>query len=248
MNDGSCGYSHRNLEPRQVNGSHSMQAPATASSAAIHPLWQSDFRNMHPSRPTSFQEDIQRSSGVENGDSSFSHSQSTDNSRLRNSHSPSVQGSSQTSLTTVEGISEPLSVGNAANKPPKPFDTSVRTATRSAIPENSSVTLEDHMDGRFATSGPKSPSKFSIGGNDNSSMASTAYTDAASSSHSQYPSNVTSKPRVGAISGHKRTATGDIKAISEVVEPRNSDLNSAWRRRSKSIGTPSHGSRIAEVS
>ncbi|RJE22473.1 hypothetical protein PHISCL_05205 [Aspergillus sclerotialis] len=248
MNDGSRGCLHRNPETRQVNGSHSMQVPAIASSAAIQPLWQSDFRNMHPSQPTSFQEDIQPSSAVENGDSSFNHSQSTDNSRLRSSHSPSVLGSgSQTSLTTVEGISEPSAVGHAVNKPHKPFDVSVRTATGSSIPQNGSVTLEGDMEGRSATSGPQSASKFSVGDNGTSSMASTAHTDAASLSHLQYRSNMTPKPPQP-ISGHKRTATGDIKAISDAVEPRDSDLNTAWRRRSKSIGTASHGSRIAELS
>lgn len=48
--------------------------------------------------------------------------------------------------------------------------------------------------------------------------------------------------------GHKRTATGDIKpAPSSLVVPLISDTQTAARRRSKSIGSAAHGSRIAQV-
>ncbi|KAJ5460390.1 uncharacterized protein N7458_001942 [Penicillium daleae] len=50
-------------------------------------------------------------------------------------------------------------------------------------------------------------------------------------------------------SGHKRTATGDIKPISaHPITPRPYDANGASRRRSKSTGSPAHGSRIAQLS
>lgn len=49
-------------------------------------------------------------------------------------------------------------------------------------------------------------------------------------------------------SGHKRTATGDIKPLpSNQAVPQFSDANSAARRRSKSTGSPAHESRIAQV-
>lgn len=47
---------------------------------------------------------------------------------------------------------------------------------------------------------------------------------------------------------HKRTATGDIKPISaQLMTPHSHDVNGASRRRSKSTGSPAHGSRIAQV-
>ncbi|OKP13015.1 hypothetical protein PENSUB_1115 [Penicillium subrubescens] len=47
---------------------------------------------------------------------------------------------------------------------------------------------------------------------------------------------------------HKRTATGDIKPISaQLMTPHSHDANGASRRRSKSTGSPAHGSRIAQV-
>lgn len=47
---------------------------------------------------------------------------------------------------------------------------------------------------------------------------------------------------------HKRTATGDIKLLSaQLVTPHSDDVNGASRRRSKSTGSPTHGSRIAQV-
>lgn len=53
---------------------------------------------------------------------------------------------------------------------------------------------------------------------------------------------------VQSTSGHKRTATGDIKPLpSNLAVPYNSDVNGAARRRSKSTGSPAHGSRIAQV-
>ncbi|KAJ5905699.1 uncharacterized protein N7473_002615 [Penicillium subrubescens] len=48
---------------------------------------------------------------------------------------------------------------------------------------------------------------------------------------------------------HKRTATGDIKPISaQLMTPHSHDANGASRRRSKSTGSPAHGSRIAQLS
>ena len=46
--------------------------------------------------------------------------------------------------------------------------------------------------------------------------------------------------------GHKRTATGDIKSISSLAVP-DAQENGPQRRRSKTIGAPAHGSRIAQV-
>lgn len=46
--------------------------------------------------------------------------------------------------------------------------------------------------------------------------------------------------------GHKRTVTGDVKHIPTLAAPASSDVNGA-RRRSKSTGSPAHGSRIAQV-
>ncbi|KAJ5190615.1 uncharacterized protein N7498_009600 [Penicillium cinerascens] len=49
--------------------------------------------------------------------------------------------------------------------------------------------------------------------------------------------------------GHKRTATGDIKPISSNLGAlQTSDTNWTTRRRSKSTGSPAHGSRIAQLS
>lgn len=48
--------------------------------------------------------------------------------------------------------------------------------------------------------------------------------------------------------GHKRTATGDIKAVSSGIAALHSaDINGGARRRSKSTGASVHGSRIAQV-
>jgi hypothetical protein len=48
--------------------------------------------------------------------------------------------------------------------------------------------------------------------------------------------------------GHKRTASGDIKPISaQLITPQSYDVDGASRRRSKSTGSPAHGSRIAQV-
>lgn len=52
-----------------------------------------------------------------------------------------------------------------------------------------------------------------------------------------------SRPRVGSLSGQKRNAAGDIKASPEAE----SGLNTAWKRHSKGSGSPSRGSKIAEV-
>lgn len=50
------------------------------------------------------------------------------------------------------------------------------------------------------------------------------------------------------VLGHKRTATGDIKPISSnLAASQDSDANGATRRRSKSTGSPAHGTRIAQV-
>ncbi|KAJ5125616.1 hypothetical protein N7526_007793 [Penicillium atrosanguineum] len=61
-----------------------------------------------------------------------------------------------------------------------------------------------------------------------------------------------SSPRTGAgkfTPGHKRTATGDIKPISSnLAASQNSDASGATRRRSKSTGSPAHGTRIAQLS
>lgn len=47
---------------------------------------------------------------------------------------------------------------------------------------------------------------------------------------------------------HKRTATGDIKPFSaQLVTSHSDEVNGASRRRSKSTGSPAHGSRIAQV-
>lgn len=47
---------------------------------------------------------------------------------------------------------------------------------------------------------------------------------------------------------HKRTATGDIKPLSaQLVTAHSDDVNGSSRRRSKSTGSPAHGSRIAQV-
>ncbi|KAJ6126955.1 hypothetical protein N7523_002567 [Penicillium sp. IBT 18751x] len=49
--------------------------------------------------------------------------------------------------------------------------------------------------------------------------------------------------------GHKRTASGDIKPVSSNLEAyQDSDANGATRRRSKSTGSPAHGTRIAQLS
>lgn len=62
-------------------------------------------------------------------------------------------------------------------------------------------------------------------------------------------SQSSSRPGAGNFTlGHKRTATGDIKPISSNLgATQNSDTNGTTRRRSKSTGSPAHGSRIAQV-
>lgn len=48
--------------------------------------------------------------------------------------------------------------------------------------------------------------------------------------------------------GHKHTATGGVKSVPQsLAVSRISDVNGAARRRSKSTGSPAHGSRIAQV-
>lgn len=70
--------------------------------------------------------------------------------------------------------------------------------------------------------------------------------DAVSASHLQSPSKVGSRPRVDSLSGQKRTAAGHIKASPEAV-PQEAGMDAVRRNRSKTIGSPSRGSRIAEV-
>lgn len=48
--------------------------------------------------------------------------------------------------------------------------------------------------------------------------------------------------------GHKRTATGDVKSVSSGVAALHSSNTNGTRRRSKSTGAQTHGSRIAQVS
>ncbi|RMJ29129.1 hypothetical protein PHISP_00072, partial [Aspergillus sp. HF37] len=72
--------------------------------------------------------------------------------------------------------------------------------------------------------------------------------DAVSASHLQSPSKVGSRHRVDSLSGQKRTAAGDIKASPEAVHPHESGINAVRRNRSKTIGSPSRGNRIAELS
>lgn len=63
------------------------------------------------------------------------------------------------------------------------------------------------------------------------------------------PRQSSSRSGVGKFTlGHKRTATGDIKPVSSnLAASQNSDTNGTTRRRSKSTGSPAHGSRIAQV-
>ncbi|KAJ5168453.1 uncharacterized protein N7482_004047 [Penicillium canariense] len=65
------------------------------------------------------------------------------------------------------------------------------------------------------------------------------------------PKHHTSQSELGMqfAPGHKRTATGDIKDISShLLAPQLSEVNRLSRRRSKSTGSPTHGSRIAQLS
>ncbi|KAJ5089694.1 hypothetical protein N7532_008378 [Penicillium argentinense] len=66
------------------------------------------------------------------------------------------------------------------------------------------------------------------------------------------PKNSSARPQGAGtrfVPGHKRTATGDIKHISSTLaSSRSSDTIGAARRRSKSMGSSAHGSRIAQLS
>lgn len=69
-------------------------------------------------------------------------------------------------------------------------------------------------------------------------------------SPSRSPKRPTSRSGTGmqSTSGHKRTATGDIKPLPPgLAVPQVADTNGGTRRRSKSTGSPAHGSRIAQV-
>lgn len=69
-------------------------------------------------------------------------------------------------------------------------------------------------------------------------------------SASRSPLRSSSRPGTGmqSTSGHKRTATGDIKPLpSGLAVSQVADTNGATRCRSKSTGSPAHGSRIAQV-
>lgn len=255
MSGGSRGCLHRNSQHLQFGDSRSMHAPVVSSSATAAV----GFRDAHPSLPTSFQENGKQPVAAENRNGSLDHSQSSDNSRLRSSHSPSALGSgsqaSQASQTTVEGVSEPLS-GIAANAPHKPFDVSLRTSA--SIPQRGPTMLEDYAArGISALNEPRDSFNPALAGNGitadsppisyNLAGSNAQMDDASSTPRSQLQSKMGSRPRVESISGQKRTAAGEIKALSEEAEPHDSDLGAAWRHRSKSIGSASHGSRIAEV-
>lgn len=56
-----------------------------------------------------------------------------------------------------------------------------------------------------------------------------------------------SRPRVGSVSGQKRTAAGDIKTLPDGIHTHEPGLNTGRGHRSKSIGSPSRENKIAEV-
>lgn len=245
MTDGSRGYLLNNSHNHQFADSRSMHVPVSATAAA-------GSRNAHSSPSTPFQDGAKRPVGAGNGTGSLDNSQSSDYSRLRNSHSPSVLGSgSQTSLTTNEGVSESLAAENAASAPHKLFDISMRPST--SIAQKSPVEHEDDgATGDFTRNGPQSPYSSEVTGNGmvvdtppiSYSAASDAQIDGASSlSHFKMGSRL----RDGSVSGQKRTAAGDIKASSEEAEHHDPNLSATWRNRSRSIGSATHGNRIAEV-
>lgn len=245
MTDGSRGYLHSNSHNRQFADSHSMHVPASATAAV-------GFRDAHPSPSTSFQDDAKRPIGAGDGNGNLDHSQSSDHSKFRNSHSPSALGSgSQTSLTTVEGAPEPLSAGNAASAPHKSFDVSLRPST--SIAQKDPVALEDETaTGNFARIEPQSSHNPDVTGNgtvlDTPPISYSANSDAQiDGASSALRSKTGSRSRVESISGQKRTAAGDIKASSEEAEHHDPNLSAAWRNRSRSIGSATHGNRIAEV-
>ncbi|KAJ5083992.1 hypothetical protein NUU61_008571 [Penicillium alfredii] len=96
------------------------------------------------------------------------------------------------------------------------------------IAQNRPVNREGTMDGLYTSSG------------------------IAKSSNGSFPSVMSPKhsgTRSGMTLGHKRTATGDVKPVSlNPAASSSSDANGAARRRSKSTGSPAHGSRIAQLS
>ena len=61
--------------------------------------------------------------------------------------------------------------------------------------------------------------------------------------HSRTRSNLDA----GLVPSQKRTAAGDFKSNLDTPTARTTDMNVAARRRSKSTGSPLHGSRIAQV-
>lgn len=56
-----------------------------------------------------------------------------------------------------------------------------------------------------------------------------------------------SRPRVGSVSGQKRTAAGDIKTLPDGIHTHEPGLNTGRGHRSQSIGSPPRENKIAEV-
>ena len=121
-------------------------------------------------------------------------------------------------------------------------------------PSNSHSVDVDSTPPKIRPKSPKAEHSIPVNGNgsrgasDGAIKLETPNHGSLSSSHSLKPSGLRSGNNIQFTPGHKRTATGDIKPISSgLVAPQLSDVNGASRRRSKSTGSPAHGSRIAQV-
>lgn len=148
----------------------------------------------------------------------------------------------QSASTFTDSV--PSLLSSSLNEPSRSMDDSFRTfdgnsQTRTAdhIPSSQEALQTWPVDGHGAIDGLNAAVKMEQGSNGSLSPV-----------RSPKQSNSRSGTGMQFAPGHKRTATGDIKSVSSNLElPHNFDVNGAARRRSKSTGSPAHGSRIAQV-
>lgn len=178
------------------------------------------------------------------------------NARIHDKNSPFpsyVESSERDSDTSTEGRRPELQSGS-------PFtdllssipSSSMNDSSQSIKVENSQSSTEN---AQTPTTYSSSQEQLSVNGN-GSRLKEDGYTSVKHGDRSLSPirklENRTSRSGSGVsfALGHKRTATGDVKSISSslaVPQNQDSDKLGAARRRSKSTGSPAHGSRIAQV-
>lgn len=154
-------------------------------------------------------------------------------------------------------LSERDSDTSADARRPEPQSASTFTDSLTSLPSSSmndssqSIKIENSQSSTEDAQTPKTYSDSQDLSSVNENGSTDGYTSEKKSNGSmsppQRPNHSASRLGNGVhfAPGHKRTATGDVKSISSLTEPQTAQA--ALRRRSKSTGSPAHGSRIAQV-